>query len=261
MGVEVRKIGAIAWLTLNRPDVRNALDMDSLKAISAFADDLASDPELRVGVIAGAGDYFCAGADLAEFLASLDSSQSVNGQPDFLDVVFSTFEKLRNVPVPIIAAVNGPAIAGGLELILTCDIVIASEQATFADGHAKYGIIPGGGSSAILPRLLPVNVARYLLLTGEALPATTMHQLGLVNQIVETERLESAALDLAKAVAEKSPLVLAQMKRLVAKAQSISLRDAVIDEFLSLRNHTRSVDLHEGLAAFAEKRQPVFVGR
>lgn len=232
-----------------------------MNTLASFADSLRGNDEIRVGVITGAGGHFCAGADLGEFLASLNASSRRDGRPDFLDIVFSTFEKLRAISIPLIAAVNGPTLAGGLELVLCCDLVIAAESATFADGHANYGIIPGGGASALLPRLLPINIARYLMLTGEALSAQQMLQHGLVNRVVKASELETTTWELAQSLASKSPLVLAQMKRLAGEALSKPLRDAVIDEFLSLRNHTRSIDLNEGLTAFKEKRRPRFVGR
>lgn len=261
MAANIRVDGPVATLTLCRPAVYNALNRECLVAIGEFARCVARDERVRLGVVTGEGEYFCAGADIPEFLASVSTSGDASAKHDFLDVVYASFEALRKVEKPLIASVNGPALAGGLELVLSCDLVVSAMTARFGDAHANYGIIPGGGGSALLPRVVPPNVAKYLLLSGETLSAQEMQGHGLVNIVVESSRLAATTDSLAASLAAKSPLALRAMKRLANEALDRSLDDAAADEFIALRNHAMTEDLREGLNAFVEKRLPVFTGR
>ena len=168
---------------------------------------------------------------------------------------------LRDLPKPVIAAVNGITMAGGLELAMCCDIVLASEQAKIGDAHANFGVYPGAGGAAVLPRLIPQNVAKYLLFTGKTLSADEMKTYGLVNEVVPADDLENAVTELAALIASKSPVALRRMKE-VANASLDKSRDAALEhEQVLFRKHQRSYDMAEGLRAFSEKRTPEFKGR
>ncbi|MNN08209.1 2,3-dehydroadipyl-CoA hydratase [compost metagenome] len=179
---------------------------------------------------------------------------------DFLDTIVVFFDTLRAFPKPVIAAVNGLALAGGLETVLCCDIVIAGQSARFGDAHSNFGVFPGGGGAAILPRKVPANVAKYLLFTGDALPAEDMKTYGLVSEVVADAELNARAQAMGEKLANKSPIVLARMKRVANEAADKSQADALRHEVLELRNHQRSYDIQEGLRAFSEKRAPEFRG-
>jgi enoyl-CoA hydratase/carnithine racemase len=250
-------LGPVARLTLNRPKALNALNLAILAELDRRLSQIAADDQLRVLVLTGAGAAFCAGADLKEVLATQQSP----GEPDFLDRANVVYGRLRNFPKPVIAALNGVTMAGGLELAMCADLVVAAESASIADAHANYGVYPGAGGAAVLPRLIPLNMAMYLLLTGKSLSAAEMKACGLVCEIHPDSELAEAALQLANHIAGKSPLALRRIKE-VARASSDKTRDeALLHEQVLLRQHLRSSDLQEGLQAFAEKRAPQFQGR
>ena len=251
--------GAVAWLRLNRPAALNSLNLELISRLGELLPELAADDLVRVVVIGGVGKAFCAGADLKQVL---ESRSLPPGEPDFLDRVCSElFDPLRDFPKPVIAALNGITMAGGLELAMCCDLVVASSDATIGDAHANFGVYPGAGGAAILPRLVPHNVAKYLLFTGRTLSAEQMMAHGLVNEVVAAEELESAVTALAELIAEKSPIALARMKAVANASMDGSRGDALAHEQVMLRKHERSYDMAEGLKAFSEKRPPRFQGR
>lgn len=251
--------GSTAWLTLNRPGAMNSINLSIIEKMEELLPQLARDDSVRVLVLTGAGPAFCAGADLKEVLASRDLPP---GEADFLDrVCDNAMNPLRDFPKPVIAALNGITMAGGLELAMCCDIVVASEEAQIGDAHANFGVYPGAGGAAVLPRLVPHNVAKYLLFTGKTLSAQEMKAYGLVNEVVAAGELEQAVTDLAELLASKSPIALRRMKE-VANASMDKSRDAALEhEQVMLRKHERSFDMAEGLRAFSEKRAPQFRGR
>lgn len=251
--------GSVAWLTLNRPGAMNALNLSIIGHMEALIPQLAQDDSVRVIVITGSGPAFCAGADLKEVLASRDLPP---GEPDMLDrVCDNVMNPLRDFPKPVIAALNGTTMAGGLELAMACDIVVAAESAQLGDAHANFGVYPGAGGAAVLPRLIPHNVAKYLLFTGKTLSANEMRTYGLVNEIAEDDELQRVVTELAEHIAAKSPIALRRMKE-VANASLDKSRDAALEhEQVMLRKHERSYDMAEGLRAFSEKRPPQFEGR
>jgi enoyl-CoA hydratase len=250
--------GPVAWLTLNRPKAMNAINLEMMSLYEKYLPQLAADDSVLVVVVTGTGSAFCAGADLKEVLAS---KALPPGESDFLDRASDTVLKpLRNFPKPVIAALNGITMAGGLETAMCADIVIASEEAQIGDAHANFGVYPGAGGAAVLPRLVPLNVAKYLLFTGKTLSAREMQGYGFVNEVVPADELQAAAQKLAEDIAAKSPIALHRMK-VVANATSDKTRDdALQHEQVMLRKHQRSYDMAEGLAAFSEKRQPEFRG-
>ncbi|GLC93846.1 enoyl-CoA hydratase [Cupriavidus sp. TA19] len=247
--------GAVGWLTLDRPAAMNSLSRELMLGLDTQLRRWADDPAVRVVVLAANGRAFCAGADLKEVSAPVAA-----GEPDFIDVATAFFATLRAFPKPVLAAVNGLAVAGGLELVLACDLVVAAESARLGDAHANFGVFPGAGGAAVLPRKVPVNVARYLLFTGRTFTAAQMERHGLVNEVVPDGELAGHAQALAEELAARSPLVLSRMKRVAAQATDKTVSDALRDELLAFRDHQRSYDMQEGLRAFAEKRAPVFKG-
>ena len=253
--------GAVAWITLNRPTEMNSIAPGMLHELIDALARIAADDELHALVVTGAGDKaFCAGADLKGLRASLDG-EIKPGEPDFLDRVGVLFAALRAFPKPVIAAVNGLALAGGLELVMACDLVIAAETARLGDAHSNFGVFPGAGGAAVLPRKIGINRAKYLLFTGDFVSASDMKAFGLVNEVVPAADLAAAAQKLGERLAAKSPLVLRRMKEIANRALDQSEAAALRDEMLALRDHLRSADVREGLAAFVEKRAPSFSGR
>ncbi len=257
--IERRRDGAVAWLTLNNPSSMNALGLPMLEQLDAAVQDLARDATIRCVVIGGAGKAFCAGGDLLGFQACLaePTSDSLLGRLRFAQDVF---QRIEDLPMPVIAAINGYAIAGGLELALCCDMIIAAESARIGDGHARYGVIPAGGSSARLPRKIAANRANYMLLSAELLPARTLEAWGLVNRVVDDSELDAAAASLARAIAQHSPLGVKLIKDLLRDSLRGSAAEALQAEISAFSRYAGSKDFAEGLAAFAAKRPAVFTG-
>lgn len=256
MSVSARIEGRVAWLTLERAEQMNALDVGMLLSLEERLLGFEIDPDVRVLVVTGSGTVFCAGADLKSVTRPVQA-----GEPDFLDHAARVFGLLRRYPKPVVAAVNGIAMAGGLELALCCDLIVAAESARIGDAHANFGVFPGAGGAAVLPRKLPLNIAKFLLFTGETVAASMLAAHGLVNEVVPDAELAARVQALAEKIATQSPLVLRKMKRVANASADKSEVDALAAELLELRDHMRSHDFAEGLAAFAEKRKPVFAGR
>lgn len=256
--LESHRDGAVQWLCLNRPDVLNALDTDLLTQLRVALEAATADPGVRVIALTGAGRAFSAGGDLKFVLGEVNDG---GDGPDGVAASVETFAALRTCPKPVVAAVNGAAIAGGFELLLHCDVIFAAESATFADGHAKYGLLPGGGGAAVLPRRVGLQRAKALLFSGDALPASTMRDWGMVYEVVPDEQLRTTVEQYCNKLAERSPLVLSAMKEVANAALDNTEGMALRHEMLVLRNHMRSHDFHEGLTSFTEKRKPVFEGR
>lgn len=251
--------GAVAWITLNRPEAMNAMSPDLAAGLVEAVGTVERDERVRVLVITGSGRAFSAGGDLKSFREAVGTG----GYDAFVERLRSSqamFRRIEQLRCPVIAAVNGYAVAGGLELILCCDLVIAAESARIGDGHAKYGIIPGGGSTARLPRKLPVNIAKMLLLSGELWPARDLAAFGLVNEVVPDAMLRERVAALAERLAGLSPLGLKWIKRLVNDGLDQPVDTAARAELAAFESYARSADFLEGLTAFAEKRKPRFAG-
>ncbi|EJM95980.1 enoyl-CoA hydratase/isomerase family protein [Herbaspirillum sp. YR522] len=256
--IAMEKQGDVAWITLNNPDSMNALSGSMLEQLAGVVDGLHEDAAVRCVVITGAGKAFCSGGDLLGFREDL-----AHGTDRFiakLRYAQDVFDRIEALPMPVIAAVNGYAIAGGLELILCCDMIVAAQSARIGDGHARYGFIPGGGSSARLPRKIAANRANYMLLSAELLPAATLEQWGLVNMVTPDGQLLEAAGKLATSVARHSPLGLRVIKDLLRASMETNCGQAARAEIDAFVAYARSEDFAEGLAAFAEKRKPSFIG-
>lgn len=250
--------GQSAWIYLNRPKEMNALSKKLITEMMEVLNEVEQDESIRTLIITGKGKGFCAGADLKEL--EMDLNKEPDGEGSILDYAETLFKKLNNFSKPIIAALNGYTLAGGLELAMTADIVIASDNVKIGDSHANFGVLPGGGGAVRLPRKIGVNRAKYLLLTGEMLPAEEWREFGFVQQVVSPEELEDATQKLVDKISAKSPLVLKEIKRLVKDGLDQPLDIALRQELLALKTHTQSYDFREGLSAFAEKRTPEFKG-
>ncbi|MHB2266309.1 enoyl-CoA hydratase/isomerase family protein [Aliihoeflea sp. 2WW] len=247
--------GLVGWLTLSRPEALNALSSEMLLEIERILDGMSG--SVRVLVITGKGRAFCAGADLHSVGRSLDGSLDL---PRFIKNCQGLFARLRALPFPVIAGINGAAMGGGLELALSADIIVASDTALIGDGHANFGVIPGAGSCAILPRIVGPVVAKYLQFTGSTMNADELRQAGLVAKVWSADDFEARLRALAASIAEKSPLALAHMKRLSNASADQSVESVLDLEMEANTVHVTSQDMREGLAAFAEKRRPVFKG-
>ena len=249
----------IARITLHRPEAMNALSAEVLRELIASFDRIESGGEARVVVLSGSGTAFCAGGDLKGLRNALDKGQR-GPFFDLLRLGQVAMQRLEKLPVPTIAAVNGVAVAGGLELILCCDLVVAAESARIGDGHAKFGLIPGGGGAVRLPRKLPVALAKELLYSGDLMPATELARWGLVNRVVPDDQLDQAVNELAGRMARNSPLGLGLIKRLVDDGLEQPQATALRAEIAAFEGYIGSHDLSEGLSAFVERRKPRFSG-
>ncbi len=255
--LRVERRGAGLWLTLARPADMNALNADILHGIENGLAIALQDDAVRVVVVTGEGRAFCAGADLKAALSELGDG----GLEKFLEEASRILNLVRNFPKPVIAGLNGLTLAGGLELALACDIIIAASNAKIGDAHANFGVFPGAGGAAILPRRIGYHSGAFLLFTGDAFPAETLMTWGLVQQVVPAETLTATLEALVEKIAQKSPSALRRMKT-VARASSHMSEDAALElESNELREHMKGADFREGLSAFAEKRKPRFQGR
>jgi enoyl-CoA hydratase len=243
----------VAVLTINRPEAMNAFTAEMLRAMDAAFDDFNKDPELWVAILTAAGDKaFSSGMDLKEAIPLLAAGDEL-GYEDHTKRPFSDVFK------PIIAAVNGYCIAGGLEFLQGTDIRIAAEHATFGLGEVRWGIIPTGGSHIRLPRQIPWAVAMELLLTGRPLDARRAYDIGLVNQVVPAEELMPTAFKLAETICKNGPLAVRTAKEIAVR--SLGLESGFVLEKALGARVMASEDAKEGPRAFAEKRKPRFTGR
>lgn len=254
--VDVRN-GAI-WITLNRPHALNAITPDMVAAIDAALDRTEAD-DIKAVVLTGRGRAFCAGADL-KFVRTATGGDE-NALSTFLDSILQLMGRIEKCPRPVIAAVNGITVAGGLELVLCCDLVIAARSARIGDGHINFGLLPGGGGSIRLPRKIGPTRAKLLLFTGDSVPAEDLEAAGLVNEVVDDGDLLPAAGRLVAKLSDKSPLALRRVKLLVDDGLEQPTATALRLELLATEAHAASYDMKEGLAAFEEKRKPNFIGR
>lgn len=249
-----------AWLTINRPHAMNALSREAVSEIDRIVSELEGREDVRALVFRGEGKAFCAGGDLKYFKETVGSGD-MNRFRDYLNLCQAMYRRVESFPRPTIAMVNGVTVAGGLELVLSCDMVIAAESAKIGDGHANFGIIPGGGGAIRLPRKMPMALAKRLLFTGNLFPAADLARWGLVNEVVPDDKLEDTVRALVSQVAKNSPLGLRVIKQLIDDGYEQSLDTALRLEVVAWEGYGRSEDIREGLQAFEDKRKPQFRGR
>jgi len=248
--------GAVALLTINRPEKRNALNIQTRREGAAALDELREDESVRVVVVTGAGDKaFIAGADIGEF-----EGRTANTQREVM-LGRSLFTAVDSFPKPLIAMVNGYCLGGGCELAMACDIRVASDTASFGQPEINLGIIPGGGGTQRLTRLVGEGKAMELILTGDIIDAQTAHSIGLVQMVVPATDLEAKTMELANRIAEKSPIALRLAKEAVRIASRSNLDEGLRREVDLFALCFSSEDKDEGVRAFLEKRKPQFKGR
>ncbi len=238
-------------LTLNRPHAKNAFNAALSQALSDALDRLDSDPELRVAILTGAGGSFSAGMDLK---ALLKGEQSFTKKRGGFGIMKTPPDK------PLIAAIEGHAVAGGLELALCCDLIVAAEDAKLGLPEVKRSLVAVGGALFRLPKRIPYHVVMELALTGETHPAGRFHQLGLVNKVVPKGQALAAALELSRTIAQNGPLAIAATKQILARAGEWREEEAWSLQNEIAKKANRSKDATEGSRAFAEKRAPVWRG-
>lgn len=246
----------VAIITINRPEKRNALNIKTREEGAALLGELQSDTSVGVVVFTGAGDKaFIAGADIAEFAGRTSMMQR--------DVMMmrSLFTAIDSFPKPVIAMINGYCLGGGCELALACDIRIASETASFGQPEINLGIIPGGGGTQRLTRLVGEGKAMEMILTGEIIDAKTAYSIGLVNHVFPADQLQVKTMEIAQRIAEKSPVALQLAKESVKLASRSNLDEGLRREVDLFALCFSTEDKDEGVSAFLEKRKPAFKGR
>ncbi len=248
-------------ITINRPEVMNALDHENIRELRKAFLDFRDDPELRVCILTGAGDKaFCAGADLVKVMGKkINRSQDLEADPDITDLVAGGDG--LNIWKPMIASINGYCLAGGLGIALLCDIRICSENATFGTMGTSRGILPGGGQTQRLPRVIPLAKALEMFFTAERIDAQEAYRLGLVNKVVPQSELMKAALEMAGKIAKNAPLAVYASKEACIKGLDLLLGEGLALEVNLRKKIFSTEDAAEGVTAFREKRQTNFKGR
>ncbi len=248
--------GPVALLELDNPPL-NLVTAELTRQLDAALDRVAADPEVRAVVVAGAGERaFCAGSDVKEF-------ESLAGRVAEGKLLLEklVYRKLAELPMPTIAAIEGDALGGGLELALCCDLRVASERARLGTPEVRLGVIPGSGGTQRLPAIVGPARAKEMILVGELLSAEAAERIGLVNRVVPAGQARAAALDLAARIAERGPLAVREAKRLVDLSRDLDLDAGLAAELDASERVFASEDMLEGARAFFEKRPPRFTGR
>jgi len=249
--------GGIATLVLDRPDSLNAASEAMMQSLERRLQAVADLPGLRAVILTGSGRAFCAGGDLIEFEAALKA-----GGTKLIDTLRynqDVIQMVEDLPVPVIGAVNGVAVAGGLELLLCCDIIIAAQDAKIGDGHTRYGVVPAGGATVRLSERVGPSRAAQLFYTASLMDVATLKDWGLVNEVVPGERLMERARELAREICQRSPEANRHIKALTGRmAHSDARAKRIRAELERFEEHIRGVDLAAGLEAFRAKQQPIF---
>jgi enoyl-CoA hydratase len=251
MILEREQRGRVQILRLNRPEARNAINPELAQEIETALDEVEADRAVWSVVLTGTGPVFCAGADL-KVVASGQGLKIATRRGGFAGIVERTISK------PVIAAVNGPALAGGFEIVLACDLVVAAEEATFGLPEVTRGLVALGGGPIRLAKRIALGAALELVLTGDPIPATRAHALGLVNRVVPAADVVDTAVELAGRIGENSPAAVRASKALLLDAVDLSTAEAWKRNNALAKEVWKHPDAIEGSTAFAEKRPPVW---
>jgi 2-(1,2-epoxy-1,2-dihydrophenyl)acetyl-CoA isomerase len=257
----LEKSEQVATVTLNRPDHMNTYNSAMLKELVSIIEDVSLDEEIRVVIFTGEGRAFSAGADVkgADELIALQKELAEN--QDTLKLLNRVVLAIRQIPKPVVAAVNGVAAGGGANLVLACDIVVASEKAKLAEVFINIGLVPDGGGTFFLPERIGYHRSAEIFFTGKILSAQECLDLGLYNRIVPPEEVMNAAREMAQELAQKPPRALAAGKAILNREAVPRLRAYLEDEASTQRVMVGTQDAKEGITAFLEKRKPNFTGK
>ena len=255
--IQFEKIGAIGKITLNRPDKYNAFVRGMALELQKKLDECGSDETIRCIIISGSGKAFCAGQDLIE-------ATDPNG-PAIEEIVRQHYnpivKKIREIKTPVIAAVNGVAAGAGANVALACDIVVAAKSASFIQAFSKIGLIPDSGGTYFLPRLIGIQKAAALMMTGEVVSAEKAETLGMIYTVYEDSEFETSAMKLAETISSMPTKGLGYTKKLLSQTFNNSLEDQLSLEAETQALSASSKDHQEGIKAFMEKRTPQFTGK
>jgi 2-(1,2-epoxy-1,2-dihydrophenyl)acetyl-CoA isomerase len=254
----LQRTGAVATITLNRPEARNAIDMTLRGELVAALDEVEADEAARVLVLTGAGGHFCSGGDVKTMRARRHSAAEGRGRVQALNRMVL---RLADFPRPTIAMVDGFAVGAGTNLALCCDLIVASDRARFGEVFWKIGLVPDGGGTWLLPRAIGMARAKELIFTADVIDAAEAARIGLVNRVVPAADLERVTRALAERIAAAPPAVLRMAKHMLNRSATTDLAPALDLEAFSQGLAIAGEDHQEGLAAFFEKRTPTFTGR
>ncbi len=253
----VEKQGHLFTITLNRPRVMNSLSFPMLLELRRVVEEVRFDPEVWCVIVTGAGERaFCAGADLKE-----RAGMSEDQVRRYIHTIRSVFSEVENLPMPVIAAVNGIALGGGTELALACDLRVASDTATMGLTETSLAVIPGAGGTQRLPRIIGKARAKELIFMARRIPAGEALEIGLVNRVVPPGALLDRAREMAEAICRNGPVAVRAAKRAIDRGMEMDLASALVFESTCYEMTIPTEDRQEGLRAFREKRKPEYKGR
>lgn len=261
-----KKENQIAYITINRPQVMNAIDPEANRQLEKAWLDFRDDPDVLVAILTGAGDQaFCSGADIKRMVPGMGPESRLYGTERRVGFIRGPgcggITREIEIYKPIIAAVNGYALAEGLEIALACDIILASENAFFGLPQVGLGVIPGAGATQRLPRMIPFKKAMEMILTGERIDAQEAYRLGLINKVVPLDRLLPEAEAMALKICEKGPIAIQAAKEVVLRGMRLSLQEGLLLEASMLDDLLETEDAREGARAFVEHRKVHFRGK
>jgi enoyl-CoA hydratase/carnithine racemase len=255
MVIEFTRENRIAIFTINRPEAANAMNVKGFQELHDALVEFRDDDSLLAGILTGSGDKaFCAGVDIKDFLPFIRET----ARKPWL--VPATMQRRMDLWKPLIAAINGVALGGGLELALGCDIRIASENAKLGLPEVTLGVFPGGGSTQRLPRLIPPGLAAEMLFTGKRIDAQEAYRIGLVNKVTPVGKALAEAKTIAEAICQAGPIAVQAVKQSMIKGENMTLDEGLFLEETMGRIVTASKDFNEGITAFIEKRKPQYKG-